>query len=44
MLFREFGGVGDPDQQLHLEFANDRHGAAAPVGRAGRPVTGVAAR
>jgi dCTP deaminase len=44
MLFREFGGASDPDQQLHLEFANDRHGAAAPVGRAGRPVTGVAAR
>jgi len=44
MLFREFGGASDGSQQLHLEFANDRHGAAAPVGRVGRPVTGAAAR
>ncbi len=43
MLFRELGGAGDGGQQLHLEFATDRHGAAAPVARAGRPVTGVAA-
>ncbi|NCY01473.1 MAG: dCTP deaminase [Planctomycetia bacterium] len=30
-LFRELGGGSDAGQQLHLEFANDRHGAAAPV-------------
>ena len=35
-LFRELGTAPDGSQQLHLEFANDRHGAAAPV--SGRPV------
>jgi len=31
-LFRELGTTPDGSQQLHLEFANDRHGgAAAPV-------------
>ena len=40
MLFRELGTVPDSGQQLHLEFANDRHGAAAPVsGRTGRAVS-----
>jgi dCTP deaminase len=39
MLFRELGTAPDSGQQLHLEFANDRHGAAAPVsGRTGRAV------
>jgi dCTP deaminase len=44
LLFREFGSAADANQQLHLEFANDRHGAAAPASRTVRPVTGAAAR
>jgi len=40
MLFRELGPAQDGSQQLHLEFANDRHGAAAPEsGRMGRAVS-----
>ncbi|MFM8803411.1 MAG: dCTP deaminase [Planctomycetia bacterium] len=35
LLFRELAPASDGGQQLHLEFAADRHGAAAPV--AGRP-------
>ncbi|NQW47654.1 MAG: dCTP deaminase [Planctomycetes bacterium] len=39
MLFRELGTGADASQQLHLEFASDRHGAAAPTaGRAARSV------
>jgi dCTP deaminase len=40
-LFRELGTATDGGQQLHLEFANDRHGAAAPL--SGRSVRSAAA-
>jgi dCTP deaminase len=42
MLFRELGPGLESGQQLHLEFANDRLGAAAPA-RNGRGTVSIAA-
>jgi dCTP deaminase len=42
MLFRELGPGLESGQQLHLEFANDRLGAAAPA-RNGRATAAIAA-
>jgi dCTP deaminase len=46
LLFRELGPPGDGGQQLHLEFAHDRLGAAppAPARNAGAPAIPGAVR